>query len=76
MQAKGQDPGFGRRTWIALRKLRFIQATLATLAGCNSQSSGQFSVFEEFQGQGAHFRQLTLKLLLRFFRRQCLNHIG
>ena len=29
MQAAGRHPGVGRRTWIPLRKLRFIQATLA-----------------------------------------------
>jgi hypothetical protein len=33
MQAEGRNPGFGGGTWIALRKLRSIQATLATLAG-------------------------------------------
>jgi len=36
MQAEGRNPGFERRTWIALRQLRFIQATLATLADSHS----------------------------------------
>ena len=31
MQAEGRNPGCGRETWIPLRKLRSIQATLASL---------------------------------------------
>jgi hypothetical protein len=33
MQAEGRNPGFMEGTWIALRQLRSIQATLAGSAG-------------------------------------------
>ena len=50
MPADGRNPGFGRRTWIALRKLRFIQATLGFVHPAHKGMLSQLGVALDAQG--------------------------
>jgi hypothetical protein len=54
MQAEDRNPGFGRGTWIALRQLRFIQATPADTTSPSLTTTGAIGdrVWNDANGNG------------------------